>query len=213
MAMIRTEQSPHSWCGTRSNRRCDELSEGYWRALLLATWNSALRDIGLFGNPLRSDELEFLLDDSHTDWPFIFIDIEHLCNQRLKASKNWVAAQLQRGKKKGGVYRIAPGKHLVEGCTQAIDVGARCCLRLAILLRRSVAFGTEGSCITALPWFEVAGNTKINQIDMASRCQHDICRFEIAEDNGWLALVQIVKYSTELDANRKDLFNRQVSTR
>jgi hypothetical protein len=47
----------------------------------------------------------------------------------------------------------------------------------------------------------VASNAKIDQIHVVIGCAHDIQRLDIAEDNWWLVVMEVVKHSTELDTN------------
>ncbi len=50
----------------------------------------------------------------------------------------------------------------------------------------------------------MTGNTEINQVDVFVRGQHDIGGLEITKDDGWLACMQVVQYSAELDADAND---------
>ncbi len=86
----------------------------------------------------------------------------------------------------------------MEQCPQAIDIRAWSRLRFTILLRCSIAWGAESDGISSLSWLEVACNAKVDQIDVPIRGQHDVGRFEVAEDDGRLACMEIVKNGAEL---------------
>src|SRR5579884_479450 len=57
--------------------------------------------------------------------------------------------------------------------------------------------------------FEETGNAKVNEIHMPTCVEHHIGGFEVAEDNRWLACMQILQYITELHADIKYLLDRQ----
>jgi len=81
-------------------------------------------------------------------------------------------------------------------------------LRFTILLRRGVSRRAKGNSILNLSWLEMASDSEVYQVEMPIVRAHDISRLEIAEDNGWLSGVQIVKYRAELDANIQDFLDR-----
>ena len=102
------------------------------------------------------------------------------------------------------LLRIVAGQKLVEEDAQAVDIRTRRCLRPAILFGSGIAGRAERNGIVQLPWLEVASNAKVDQVEMAVRGAHDIGRFEVAEDNRWLAAMQVVKHTTELNANSEN---------
>src|SRR6266566_4279514 len=101
---------------------------------------------------------------------------------------------------------VVPCQQLVKESSQAVDVCPRSCLRSSILFWCGIAWGAKRDRILGLTWFKVASNAKVNQVEMTGRCAHHIGWFEIAVDNGWLTSMEVVKHSTELDANIEDFF-------
>ncbi len=92
--------------------------------------------------------------------------------------------------------------------TQGINICTRSCLCFAILFRGSIAWRAESNGIPGLSWLKVAGYAKVNQVDLPMWCQQNISRFEIAEDDGRLARMQVTKHRTELNTDIKNLLNR-----
>ena len=84
---------------------------------------------------------------------------------------------------------------------QTVDVRLRRGLHPAILFGGRVARRAKGHGILRFAWTKVAGNPKIDQIDLPPRCTHDIARLEIAEDDSWLAGMQIVQHGAKLEAD------------
>ena len=89
------------------------------------------------------------------------------------------------------IYRYTKFGMVSRG-TQAIDIrtGSRLCF--AILFGGGIARRAKGNGILGLPWFEVPSTAEVNQVEMTIRGHHDVGRLEIAEDDRWLATVQIV---------------------
>src|SRR6266487_5882124 len=58
---------------------------------------------------------------------------------------------------------------------------------------------------------KVAGNAKVDQVESAIRRSHHIARFEIAENNGRLARVQIVQRDTQLHTDVEGFIHREIS--
>ena len=93
--------------------------------------------------------------------------------------------------------------------TEAIDIGLRRALCLAILFGRGIASGAERNCILRFAGLEVAGNAKINQVDMVIRSEHNIGRFEVAKDNGRLVAVQVIEHRRQLNADIESGLDRE----
>src|SRR5882757_3751743 len=100
----------------------------------------------------------------------------------------------------------------MECSAQAVDIRARSRLGFAILLWRSISWRTKGNRIFGLSHLEVARNAKIDQVKVPCRSAYDIGWLEIAENDGWLACVQVVKHGAELHANIKNFLNREATT-
>ncbi len=81
---------------------------------------------------------------------------------------------------------------LVEDHTKAVDVGTRGGLHFAILLRGSIARRAKRHSIFDLARLEMAGDAKVNQVEVPFWCAHDISRFEVSKDDGRLARVQVI---------------------
>src|SRR6266699_2813909 len=105
-----------------------------------------------------------------------------------------------------------PCQQLVKESSQAVDVCPGSCLRSSILFWGGIAWGAKRDGIPGLPWFKVASNAKVNQVDMTGRCSHHIGWLEIAEDDRRLASMEVIKHCTELDTNIEDFFKWQAST-
>ena len=118
---------------------------------------------------LRSDALHFLPDDSNSTRPFDGIHLQHMHNQLFEPGQNRVIEQLQGCEMKGSIGWVVARYHLVEGSSQAVDIGAGRGLGPAILFGCRVARGTERGRIFRLPRFEVAGDTEIDQVDVSMR--------------------------------------------
>ena len=58
----------------------------------------------------------------------------------------------------------------------------------------------------------MASDTEVNQEDMVAGCQHDVGGFEVAEDNRWLARVQVVEHRAELYADIEYFLNWQLAS-
>jgi hypothetical protein len=80
------------------------------------------------------------------------------------------------------------------------------------LLRGGIAWRTKRHGISRLSWFEVAGDTKVDEVEMTIGCPHDIGWFEITEDDGRYARVQVVKHSAELETDIEDFLKREMPT-
>src|SRR5215471_1865010 len=98
---------------------------------------------------------------------------------------------MQRSKMKRRQCRIIPCQQLVERSAKAVDVRARRRLRLAILFWRSITWRTEGGGILHLACLEMTGDAEVDQVDEFLSCDHDVTGFEIAENDGLLARVQV----------------------
>src|SRR5712692_9757026 len=98
----------------------------------------------------------------------------------------------------------------MQSCAQAIDIGTRGSLCLAILFWRRIAQGAEDIGIFALPRLEVTNNAKIDQVEVSIGCPHDVGGLKVTEDDWGLARVQVVKGGTELDADIQNLFYGKV---
>ena len=89
----------------------------------------------------------------------------------------------------------------MEGHAKAVDIGAGRCLRFAVLFGRGIAQGAKGGCVSGLPGFEEAGDTKVDQEDVIVGGEHDVGGFEVAKYNGRLVCVQVFEDGGELDAD------------
>jgi len=69
-----------------------------------------------------------------------------------------------------------------------------------------IAWGAKRDSVPGLPWFKVASNAKVNKVELTGRCSHHIGWLEIAEDDGWLTSMEVVKHCTEPDPNIEDFF-------
>src|SRR5713101_3463162 len=105
---------------------------------------------------------------------------------------------MQRSKMEWCQGRIIPCQQLVERSAKAVDVRSRRRLRLAILFRRGVAGRTESRCILHLACLEMTGDAEVDQVDESPWCEHDVAGFEVAENDGLLARVQVVQHTTKL---------------
>src|SRR5260370_25608485 len=105
---------------------------------------------------------------------------------------------MQRSKMKRCQGRIIPCQQLVERSAKAVDVRARRRLRLAILFWRSITWRTEGGGNLHLACFEMTGDAEVDQVDESPWCEHDVAGFEVAENDGLLARVQVVQHTTKL---------------
>src|SRR5258708_21862039 len=111
--------------------------------------------------------------------------------------------QRREGERCGAVIRgIVAREALMQHGTQAIDLGAWCCVRLAILLWCGIACGAERDGIFRLPRFEVSCNAKVDEERLLMICSHHITGLEVAKDNWWLASMQIFQHHTQLNTNR-----------
>ncbi len=109
--------------------------------------------------------------------------------------------QLQRRELKGRFCRVMTRQKLVQRGSQSVDIDAWGALCLAILFGRGIAGRAERGGIFGLAGFEVTRNAKIDQVDMPVGRQHDIGRFEVAEDDGRLAHMQVVEHAAKLDSD------------
>src|SRR5258708_22997014 len=94
--------------------------------------------------------------------------------------------------------------------SQAIDIGSWRSLSFAILFWSGITRRTQRNRIFYLSQFEMPGNPKINQVDLPVWCAHDIIRLEIAEDDRWLAHVQVGNNAADLYADLKYLNDRKI---
>src|SRR5579884_3905802 len=97
----------------------------------------------------------------------------------------------------------------MQGRAQAIYIGTRRGLRATILFGCSVARRAKSGSIFLLSWLKVARDTKIDQINVLARGQHDVRGLEIAENDRWLTCMQIVQHGTELQADFQHFVNWQ----
>src|SRR6266567_6882312 len=110
---------------------------------------------------------------------------------------------MQRSKMERCQCRIIPCQQLVERSAEAVDIRTRRRLRLAILFRRGVAGRTKSGCILHLARFEMTGDAEVDQVDESPWCEHDVTGFEVAENDGLLARVQVVQHTTKLYTDAK----------
>src|SRR5947209_19736997 len=100
---------------------------------------------------------------------------------------------------------VVPCQQLVKESSQAVDVCSRSCLCSAILFWGGITWGAKRDSIRGLPRFKVASNAKVNKVEMTGRCAHHIGWLEIAEDDGRLTGMEVVKHCTEPDTNSENL--------
>src|SRR5579884_3526367 len=58
----------------------------------------------------------------------------------------------------------------------------------------------------------MAGDAEIDKVELFSRGTHNVGRFEVAEDDRWLAMVQVIEDGAEFKANRERIFEREALT-
>src|SRR5690349_702132 len=101
--------------------------------------------------------------------------------------------------------RLFTRKQLMEHGSQAVDVREGSDER--VVLRGCIAWRAKILRVFFLIPQKTARNTKVDEAHMNVRCYHDVCRFEIAKDDGRLASMEIgengSQFNTELD-NRRD---------
>src|SRR5690349_6098567 len=102
---------------------------------------------------------------------------------------------------------------MMQQSAQAVEVRARGSLRFAILLRGGVARRAKRGGILCAPRPEVPRDAKIDQADMLHAAAHDVSRFKIAKDDGWLLIVQVLKYVAKLEGQRENFFEGQQTRR
>ncbi len=81
---------------------------------------------------------------------------------------------------------------------QPIDIGAGVSLAPAILLRRGVARRAQQQRVLRLARLEVAGDAEVDQLQRPARLKHDVARFQVAEDDRRVLLVEIVEHHCQL---------------
>jgi hypothetical protein len=154
-----------------------------------------------------------LLDYDHALGPLARIYFNHLRQQPPKFGIPRIMPTAQWGKEKGRERRIVARKQSVECCAETINVGSGCCLRSPVLLWRGIAWRTKGNGIVRLAMFEMAGDPKVDQIEVSIRFQHHIRRFEVAEDDGWLSPMEVVQRVAELKTDFEDINQGETSAR
>ena len=110
---------------------------------------------------------------------------------------------------KGRGCGIVARQELVQQSSQTVDIGLWRCLCSTILFWGGIPRRAKGNGVSGLPWLKAARNTKVDEVEMAVGCAHDIGRFQVTEDDGWFASVQIVENRTELDADVEDFMEGQ----
>src|SRR6266487_1272495 len=199
------------WLRLRLRSTCalGSLGLGRW---LIARRDANMQGIRLANKLLRGNALQFLLDGCHTGRPFACVHRHHLHNQFLELDKDWMTEELQRCKLKRCVRWIITREQLRKGNYQGVDIGAGSGLRLAVLFWRGIASRAERGGILCLSWLEMASDTEVNQVNMSIRGQHDVSGLQVAENNGWLAHMQVFEHHAKLDADFKHFLNRQLSS-
>jgi hypothetical protein len=69
--------------------------------------------------------------------------------------------------------------------------------RFAVLFGCGVAGQVEGDGVSDLAWFEVAGDTKVDQVEVSLGGQHDVGGLQVAEDDSR----QVLQHGAKLDAD------------
>jgi hypothetical protein len=100
----------------------------------------------------------------------------------------------------------------MQDCSQAVDIRLRGG-KPAILLWRCIPDRSIGHAISLPSRVEETCKAKVNQENLPGRGTHDICRFEVAKENGWLMTMQILQNIAELHAYFKGLFEGKTPPR
>src|SRR5690242_14683838 len=88
---------------------------------------------------------------------------------------------------------IVPCQKAMQYGAEAIDICLRSSLRFSILFRCGISWRPKGYGISGLTRLKVAGNAKINQVEVPCGGSHDISWFKITENDGWFLRVQVVE--------------------
>ena len=80
---------------------------------------------------------------------------------------------------------------MVHRHTQSIDIGTSICLTTSVLLRRTIAFRSKDRGICKTFFLIFSGNTKIENLQISLRFQHNIARFHIPINNWRILRMQI----------------------
>ena len=93
----------------------------------------------------------------------------------------------------------------MQQSTETIDIGAWRRLGLAILFGCGISWRAKGDGILQFSGLEATRNAKVDEIEFACRCTHNIGGFEVTKDDNGFTSVQIVKNGTEPNTEREDL--------
>src|SRR5439155_2088795 len=122
--------------------------------------------------------------------PVLGVDLHHPGQQSLELIERRIiicVVAWERGEVELCTGGIVPCEELVEHRAQAVDVGLRSCLHLAVLLRSGVASRAEKHRISGFATFEAASNAEINEVEPTIVSAHHVGGLEITVDNSWLA--------------------------
>ena len=60
--------------------------------------------------------------------------------------------------------------------------------------------------------FEMAGYSKVNQVEVSIRTQHHVRRFEVAEDDGGSMVMEVGQHIAELKTNFQNINQGEAAT-
>src|SRR6266487_1149098 len=107
----------------------------------------------------QRNTLQFLLDSRHRHRSLAWICLKHMHNQAIEIG---IGSYMQRRKHKRCLGGISTTQKMMQRRAQAINIGLRSCLSLAVLLRGCIARRTQSDRITRLPVLKEARYTEIN---------------------------------------------------
>src|SRR5947209_2919445 len=97
----------------------------------------------------------------------------------------------------------------MEEYAHAVDVALRRCLCLTILFRRGIAWRAKRNGIFRLSGLEMACDAEVDQVEMPRGRIHNIRRFQVTEDDGRMACVQVMENGAELQPDIKRFLQRE----
>src|SRR6266487_3241820 len=83
----------------------------------------------------------------------------------------------------------------MQSSSQAIDIRLLRSLSLPVLFRGSIARRAKCDSIFGLTRFQVTSRTEVNQVDMPIEGAHDVSRFEVAENDRGMTMMEVVEES------------------
>jgi hypothetical protein len=141
---------------------------------------------------LLLDPIECPGDSPHAGRSLGGMGREHLGNQHFQCSAARLALQAQRSEANWAVRGVLTREQEVQQCAQTVDIRLGSGLGTTILFRSRIAWRAKALRIPGLSRLIASRNPKIDQVQLASERAQNVARFEITEDNGRLATVQVV---------------------